>query len=120
MIAVPTKKGACLKGTPRSFWGALVKNQRLLTTALADVTAARVDYPAAAGIYHMETTAAIRNGAVAAMLLILCICFIDLGFIVGHGETSLIRLASLIAGEHGLFNLPGQNTGSQAQLYNID
>ena len=49
----------------------------------------------------METTAAIGNGAVVAMLLILCFCFIDLGFIVGHGSTSLVRLESLIAGEHG-------------------
>lgn len=110
----PRKKGSAFEAHP-IFSGALVNNKRLLTT-LANVTAARVDYPAATGIYHVETTAAIGYGAIAARRFVLDFRFMDLGFIVGHGETSLICLASPFAGAHGLLNLHGLNDGSRARL----
>ena len=83
--AVLQKKGACLKGKPRILQVHWLK-KGLLTTALADVTTTRIDYPAATGVYHVKTTTAIGNFAVAVRLTVLCILFIDLGLIVRHGQ----------------------------------
>jgi hypothetical protein len=60
--------------------------QTVLTTALADVTAARINHPAAAGIDNIKTTTVIGHGAIAATLLTFAVRFADVGCFIGHGN----------------------------------
>jgi len=82
---------------------AWVKGSRRLTTALAYVATARVYHPAATGIDHLKTAAAIRNSAIVAMLPILFVRFTDNGFFVGHDASSLTSIAPPICWGTWLF-----------------
>jgi hypothetical protein len=65
-----------------------------LTAALTDITAARVNYPAATGIDYLKTAAVIGDTPIAALLFFLAARFTDIGFLVGHDVASLMCITS--------------------------
>ena len=112
---ISTKKGPALEAGPRSFLSALVKNKRLLTAALTDITAAWVDHPATTGIDHIKTAAIIGNPAFTAFFFIFAVRFADARFIIGHvatsfgGVTIFTRGQTLIADNSTSLSLSGKD-----------
>ena len=65
-----------------------------LTATLTDITAARVDHPASTGIDHLKAAAVIGNATITTLLFFLAVRFTDVGFLVRHGEASLVCIAA--------------------------
>jgi len=62
-------------GKPPLYLLPVAGDERYLTTALTNITAAGVNHPAATGIDHLKTAAVIRSGSIIVVLLLLSFGF---------------------------------------------